>query len=138
MMFALSVLVGGIAAYALGVLWYMLLSGLWMAAANVLREDIGGGSAGGNGRSMVLTYPVTFLAWLAASFILQSHLFPMAAAADVNVFRLTIGMWLAFGLLSTLMSTLYGLHGLNLIWIDGGYVLAGGLLIAASYTFIAP
>lgn len=47
-------------------------------------------------------------------------------------------MWLAFGLLSTLMSTLYGLRGLNLIWIDGGYVLAGGLLIAASYTFIAP
>ena len=62
----------------------------------------------------------------------------MAAAAEVNVFRVTIGMWLTFGLLSTLLSTLYGLRGLNLIWIDGGYVLAGGLLIAASYTFIAP
>ena len=37
MMFALSVLVGGIAAYALGVLWYMLLSGPWMAAAKVSR-----------------------------------------------------------------------------------------------------
>ena len=62
----------------------------------------------------------------------------MAAAADVSVFRMTIGTWLAFGLLSTLLSTLYGLRGLNLIWIDGGYVLAGGLLIAASHTFIAP
>ena len=138
MMFAVSVLVGGVAAYALCVLWYMLLSGPWMAAAKVSRDDTGGGSAGGNGRSMALTYAVTFLAWLAASFVLQSHLFPMAAAADVSVFRLTIGMWLAFGLLSTLLSTLYGLRGLNLIWIDGGYVLAGGLLIAASYTFIAP
>ena len=98
----------------------MLLSGPRMAAARVSRDDIGGGSAGSNGSSMVLTYAVTFLAWLAAYFILQSHLFPMAAAADVSVFRLTIGMWLAFGLLSTLMSTLYGLRGLNLIWIDGG------------------
>ena len=137
MMLAISIAVGDIAAYALGVLWYMVLASPWMAAARVKREDIGGGSAGGNRRSMALTYAVTFLAWLAVSFTLQSHLFPMATAADVSVFRLTVGMWLAFGLLSTLLSTLYGLRGLNLIWIDGGYVLAGGLVIAAANTFIA-
>ena len=58
MMFALSVLVGGIAAYALGVLWYMLLSGPWMAAAKVSRDDIGSGSAGG----LLIAASYTFIA----------------------------------------------------------------------------
>ena len=45
-------------------------------------------------------------------------------------------MWLAFALLSTLLSTLYGMRGKNLIWIDAGYVLGGALLITAAFVFV--
>ena len=137
-MFIFSVLVGGLAAYGLGIVWYMALAGPWMKAARLTREDIGGGSGSGMTSNMALTYGITFVAWLLASFVLQAHLLPMAEAAGSNAFRATVGMWLAFALLSTLMSTLYGMRGKNLIWIDAGYVLGGTLLIALSYTFIAP
>ena len=140
MLFFLSVIVGGVAAYGLGVVWYMVLARPWMAAARLSPEDIGGGSNGAQGMSnrMALTYGTTFVAWLVASFVLQAHLLPMAEAAGANPFRATVGMWLAFALLSTLLSTLYGMRGRNLIWIDAGYVLGGTLLIALAYRFLAP
>ena len=69
-----SVIVGGIAAYALGVIWYMVLANPWMKAAKLTREDISASSANGINTSMIITYGVTFLLWLAASFILQAHL----------------------------------------------------------------
>ena len=33
---------------------------------------------------------------------------------------------------------MYGMRGKNLIWIDAGYVLGGGLLITLAFNFIAP
>ena len=131
-----SILIGAVAAYALGVLWYMLLSGPWMKAAKLTRDDIGGGSSGGMGAGMMITYGATFIMWLVASFVLQTHLLPLVDSAGVNPFRAVVGMWLTFGLLSTVLSTLYGMRGRNLIWIDGGYILSGSLLITAAYTFI--
>lgn len=132
----LSILVGGIAAYALGVIWYMVLADPWMKAAKLTREDIGGGSGNSMSTGMVITYGITFLMWLGASFILHAHLLPMAQAAGVNPFRAVVGMWIAFALLSTVMSTLYGMRGRALILIDAGYVLGGMLLITAAFTFL--
>ena len=132
-----SILVGGIAAYALGVVWYMVLAGPWMKAARLTRDDIGGGSSSGMSGRMMLTYGLTFAMWLVASFVLQVHLLPMAVAAGSNPFQAVIGMWVAFALLSTLLSTLYGMRGKNLIWIDAGYVLGGALLITSAFTFVA-
>ena len=132
-----SILVGAVAAYALGVVWYMVLSGPWMKAAKLTRDDIGGGSGSGLSRGMVLTYGLTFIMWLVASFVLQVHLLPRAIASGSNPFQAVIGMWVAFALLSTLLSTLYGMRGKNLIWIDAGYVLGGALLITSAFTFVA-
>ena len=116
----ISILIGGIAAYALGVVWYMVLSGPWMKAVKLTREDIGGGSGGGMSASMALTYSLTLVIWMVASFVLHVHLLPMVIAAGSNPFQAVIGMWLAFALLSTVLSTLYGMRGKNLIWIDAG------------------
>ena len=132
-----SILIGAVAAYALGVVWYMVLSGPWMKAAKLTREDIGGGSGSGLSGGMALTYGLTFIMWLVTSFVLQVHLLPMAIAAGSNPFQAVIGMWVAFALLSTLLSTLYGMRGKNLIWIDAGYVLGGALLITSAFTFVA-
>ena len=63
-----SILIGAVAAYALGVVWYMVLSGPWMKAAKLTREDIGGGSGSGMSGGMVLTYGLTFIMWLVTSF----------------------------------------------------------------------
>ena len=54
---------------------------------------------------MALTYGLTFLMWLLASFVMQVHLLPMAVAAGSNPFQAVVGMWIAFALLSTLLST---------------------------------
>ena len=132
-----SILIGAVAAYALGVVWYMVLSGPWMKAVKLTREDIGGGSGSGLSGGMVPTYGLTFIMWLVTSFVLQVHLLPMAIAAGSNPFQAVIGMWIAFALLSTLLSTLYGMRGKNLIWIDAGYVLGGALLITSAFTFVA-
>jgi hypothetical protein len=132
----ISILIGGIAAYALGVVWYMVLSGPWMKAVKLTREDISGGSGGGMSASMALTYSLTLVIWMVASFVLHVHLLPMVIAAGSNPFQAVIGMWLAFALLSTVLSTLYGMRGKNLIWIDAGYVLGGALLITAAFTFV--
>ena len=137
-MFIVSVLVGGVAAYVLGVIWYMALSNPWMKAAGLTREDIGGGSGSGMTSSMAITYGITLVAWIVVSFIMHQHLLPMAVAAGSNIFMATIGMWIAFALLSTILSTMYGMRGKNLIWIDAGYVLGGGLLIALAFNLIAP
>ena len=131
-----SVIVGGIAAYALGVIWYMVLANPWMKATKLTREDISASSANGINTSMIITYGVTFLLWLAASFILQAHLLPIVEAAGASPFRAVVGMWISFALLSTVLSTLYGMRGKALILIDAGYVLGGMLLITAAFTFL--
>ena len=135
MMFLISVLVGGVAAYALGVVWYMTLGSLWMKAARLTSEQLSS-DAPGFQVNQGLAYGLTFLMWLFASFVMQAHLLPMAVAAGVNPFRAVVGMWIAFGLLSTLLSTLYGFRGKNLIWIDAGYVLCGSLLITAAFVLL--
>ena len=93
MMFALSVLVGGRRLrprYLYCPVWS------WMAAAKVSREDIGGGSAGGG---MVLTYAVTFLLGWRHPSSCKATCFPWQPR------QTSFSSWLAFGLLSTLMST---------------------------------
>ena len=76
--------------------------------------------------------------WLVASFVLQAHLLPLVDSAGVQIrFRAVVGMWLAFGLLSTVLSTLYGMRGrepdldrcVATSWVDR-------LLITAAFTFI--
>ena len=86
----------------------------------------------------VLPYVMAVLAWLVSALVLNTHVYPLlgAEAGLVQLIRLTVGLWLAFAMLSTVLSTMFGLRGWALLWIDGGYTLLGGLIIALSYFFI--
>ena len=125
-----SILVGGLLAYGIGVPWYMLLSKPWMAAARVSEEDVNGTSP--------LPYIAAVIAWLVAAFILNMHLYPelVEGRGLVYTLRATVGLWICFGLLSTVLSTMFGRRGYALLWIDGGYTLLGGLVIGLVYHFI--
>ena len=127
----LSILLGAGLAYGIGVPWYMILSKPWMAAARVSEQEVNSTSP--------LPYILAILAWLVAATILNLHIYP-ALVGEANLIytlRVTVGLWICFGLLSTVLSTGFGRRGFNLLWIDGGYTLIGGMLIALMYHLIA-
>ena len=128
----LSIILGGVLAYGLGVPWYMALSRPWMAAAGLKDSDMQGSSQG-------LLYASAFAAWLVSSAVLNLAVFPLLAAEAGlgRILGLTVSLWLAFAMLSTLLSTMFGMRGRALLWIDGGYTLLGSLLIALVHHFIA-
>ena len=142
-----SLIVGGLAAYALGIPWYMALSKPWMAAAGVTQEQIQGTSdAGGGPNPMPFIMALVF--WMITSALMHFVLLPAADAHVVMAIEsgrevannwmprlvFTAAAWASFALLSTILSTMYGMRGLNLIWIDGLYTLAGGLVIAIAFS----
>ena len=127
----ISTLVGSALAYGLGALWYMVLSKPWMKAAKITEEEVAGTSS--------LPYLMALLVWVVTSAILNFRIYPglVEGSTFISVFRVTVGLWLCFGLLSTVLSTYFGNRGRNLIWIDGGYTLIGGLVIGAAHYLIA-
>ena len=126
-----SIFVGGFLAYGVGIPWYMILSKPWMAAARVTNEDVN--------QTSPMPYLMALLAWLVAAAVLNLHIYPelVGDKGVIHALRVTVGLWLCFGLLSTVLSTFFGRRGLNLIWIDGGYTLLGGLVLALCYSLIA-
>ncbi len=127
----LSIGLGGILAYAIGVPWYMLLSKPWMAAAKMSEADVANPSP--------TPYLAAVAGWLVASYALNVHIYPLLGqdAELMQLLGLTFWLWLSFGLLSTVLSTMFGNRGRNLLWIDAGYTLIGGLIIGVVYFFIA-
>lgn len=126
----LSIVLGGVLAYGIGVPWYMLLSKPWMAAAKMTEADVANTSP--------MPYIAAVVAWLVAATVLNGHIFPLLGedVGLVKLLRFTVGLWISFGLLSTVLSTMFGNRGRNLLWIDGGYTLIGGLIIAVVHHFI--
>ena len=127
----LSILLGAALAYGIGIPWYMLLSKPWMAAAKVSQEEVSQGSPA--------PFMAAFAAWLLAALVLNTHIYPELVGDKglAHTLRATVGLWICFGLLSTTLSTMFGRRGLNLLWVDGGYTLAGGLSIGLVYHLIA-
>ena len=126
----LSILVGGLLAYGVGVPWYMGLSKPWMAAAKMTDADVNGSSP--------VPYIAAVVAWLLTATVLNLHLLPelVEGRGLIATLRAIVGLWICFGLLSTVLSTMFGNRGKALLWIDGGYTLIGGLIIGLAYHFI--
>ena len=125
----IAILVGGLGAFALGVPWYMVLAKPWMKAAGISDEQASNASP--------VIYVITLLMWMVSSFFLQRYLMQDATNL-IEAMRPAFAAWAAMGLLSTTLSTLYGMRGRNLLWIDAGYTLAGALVIAVVHTLLYP
>ena len=108
--------------------WCSLVHGAceaWMKAAGISDEQ----------ESTVnpVIYMITLLMWIVSSFFLQRYLMLGATSLIEAIGLPFMGL---LGLLSTTLSTLYGMRGRNLLWIDAGYTLADFIVIAIVYTLL--
>lgn len=125
----IAIIVGGLGAFALGIPWYMVLAKHWMKAAGISDEQASNANP--------IIYMITLFMWIVSSFFLQRYLMQDATSL-VEALRPAFAAWAALGLLSTTLSTLYGMRGRNLLWIDAGYTLAGAIVIAIVHTLLYP
>ena len=125
----IAIIVGGLGAFALGVPWYMVLAKPWMKAAGISDEQASTANP--------VIYMITLLMWIVSSFFLQRYLM-LDATSLIEAIRPAFAAWASLGFLSTTLSTLYGMRGRNLLWIDAGYTLAGAIVIAIVYTLLYP
>lgn len=125
----IAIIVGGLGAFTLGIPWYMVLAKPWMKAAGISDEQASNANP--------IIYMITLFMWIVSSFFLQRYLMQDATSL-VEALRPAFAAWAALGLLSTTLSTLYGMRGRNLLWIDAGYTLAGAIVIAIVHTLLYP
>lgn len=124
-----AIIVGGLGAFAIGVPWYMILAKPWMTAAGISDEQASNASP--------MIYLITLAMWIVSSFFLQHYLMKDVISL-IDAIRPAVAAWAAMGALSTVLSTLYGMRGRNLLWIDAGYTLAGAIVIAIIHTLLYP
>lgn len=126
----LAVLVAAIVAFALGALWYspLLFAKPWMAAIGKTADEIKAEMAG---RSMPLTYGLSFLAWLVTAFVL-AHIVDYAVATTFGA-GLATGLWVWLGFMITyeVIHSLFGGRNVRLSAINSGYHLVGVLIMGA-------
>lgn len=119
-----SILLGAFSANLLGVFWYMALAKPWQAASKVSQADIEGTPG-----FLMFLYP--FAAWIIASigFALMVNLTGLTELTEL--IQLAVFAWIAGVFPATMLAVFFGVRGWNLLWIDGGYVLAGLVIIGA-------
>lgn len=123
----ISVLVAAIATFAFGAVWYMSLSGPWMAAAEI-KMGPDGKPANASDKTPFL---IGFVGMVLAAGMMR-HIFGMAAIdslgkgaiAGLGIGAFTIMPWVA-------MNYAFGQRKLKLIVIDGGNVVLGSAIMGA-------
>lgn len=125
----IAVVAAAFLANALGAVWYMVFQQPWMAASGVTMEQA-------QASSPIMIFLVPLVAWLVASASLMV-LFARQSQQSVVANVQTVGLvWLAGTLSATILSVYFGGRGAALLWIDGGYLLAGLIVIAVLQALI--
>lgn len=126
---AIAAVVGGLVAFAVGALWYNLFASTWQEAARVTPE-------------MVAATPGTVYMWGMVAWIIAGFAYAVMASRRAShdwgiVIVGAVAIWLIGAMPATIMSTMFGLRGVELLWIDGLYWLDGILVIAIANKLIA-
>lgn len=120
-----AVIVAALAGFAVGAVWYMTLSGPWMAAAGI--------KTGANGRpangSSPMPFVISGLAMLLVAGFMR-HIFARSGittpgaglVSGLGIGAFFIAPWLA-------MDYGYAMRPRTLTLIDGGYAIVGGAVI---------
>lgn len=123
-----AVLVAAVGYFALGAVWYMVLSKPWMAAVGFTRADVERGS---NPAIFAVTFVCEAVAVFALAVLLgNTTLSGLAGGA-------TLGAWIGIGIWFALMSVtfIYENRKPALFLIDGGYhvlaLTAAGAILGA-------
>ncbi len=125
----IAIIAAAFLANALGAVWYMVFQQPWMTASGVTMEQA-------QASSPVLIFLVPLAAWLIASAALMA-LVSLQSRRSLAAHVQTAGLvWLAGCLNATILSVYFGGRGAALLWIDGGYLLAGLMIIAVVQALI--
>jgi len=109
----------------LGFVWYSpkVFGNAWMDALAKKPDD--------RQEASIARHAITIIGWLAAAFVyafLASH--PMIQGNIKDYLFLSIALWGGFMMPPKAAAILHGNFNTKLLWIDGGYHLAGYLLFA--------
>lgn len=112
----ISIVAGGVACMILGTVWYMALGNPWMAAAGITMAEVDAGAGAS-------PYIASFVAWLVSAFAIGMLFDKLGDTSWGGVIKTAGLVWLSVGITSTVLSTMYGMRGTDLLWIDGLYTL---------------
>jgi hypothetical protein len=123
---------GGIAAFALGFLWYgPVLGERWCKAVGMKKKK-----KGDDCTPPMENLVMSLLGWAAASAVFGWLLAIIPHMSPMFPFGLATILWLAFMLPNEVAGVLWAQRNRNLIWIDGGYSLAAMNAIALVYYLV--
>ena len=119
-----AILVSAFLAFFLGFLWYspLVFGNAWLDSIGKKKSDVEG---------VASLHSMSIVGWLAAAFVyafLISH--PELGGSIKGYLFLSIALWGAFMLPPKAMAIMHGNFNTKLLWIDGGYHLAGYLIFA--------
>ena len=120
---ALPILLSATLAFALGWLWYSpKMFGL------VWREAIG--KAEGPPAESLAKFLVTFIGWVVAAFVYSFLISNTYIEGFRDYMFVSIALWGAFMMPAKAHAIMWGDFNTKLLWIDGGYMLAGYIIFA--------
>ena len=126
----IAVLVAGVAAFAVGAIWYMTLGARWMAAAGVTAEEAEGAG------------PVPYLVSFAMALLVAGALRAAFAAAGITGPAEGLGAGLLAGLCVAapwiVNNVMFSNRSRQLIWMDGGYPVIGMAIMGLVLAWLAP
>lgn len=120
-----AILVSALLSFLLGFVWYSpkVFGNAWLEAVGKKPEDML--------EAQISLHAVSIVGWLAAAFVYAFLIMNPFVQGDVQGYLfLSIALWGAFMLPPKAEAILHGNFNTKLLWIDGGYHLAGYLLFA--------
>ena len=126
---SLAILVSAILAFVLGWLWYSpkMFGKAW-------REAIG--KPEGPPEESLAKYLVTFAGWVVAAFVYSFLLSNGLIEGFRDYMFLSIALWGAFMMPAKAHAIMWGDFNTKLLWIDGGYMLAGDIIFAFVFSIL--
>lgn len=125
-----AILLSAVLAFLLGWVWYSpkFFGAVWQEAI---------GKKGGAHEENLAKYLVTFVGWLAAAFVYAFLIGHGFVEGIRDYIFLSIALWGAFMMPPKAMAIMWGNFNTKLLWIDGGYHLAGYILFAIVFKLFA-
>lgn len=119
----IAILLSAVLAMVLGLIWYSpaVFGKPWQEAI---------GKAPGNTAENAAKLIVGFVGWLAAAFVYGFLISNGLVDGVRDYLFLSIALWGAFMMPAKAMAIMWGDFNTKLLWIDGGYHLAGYIIFA--------